>query len=41
MDINYQKGIKTIIGKNYPAPIVIHEKARAAALNAFQSLKKN
>ena len=32
---------KTIIGKDYPQPIVIHEKARASALQAFQSLKKN
>tara|TARA_B100000963_G_scaffold302654_1_gene275652 strand:- start:930 stop:2351 length:1422 start_codon:yes stop_codon:yes gene_type:complete len=41
MDFDYQKNIKTIIGKDYPEPIVIHEKARAAALTAFQSLKKN
>ena len=41
MDIKYQQAIKTIIGKNYPQPIVIHEKARASALEAFQSLKKN
>ena len=40
METKYQQAIKTIIGKDYPAPIVIHEKARAAALNAFQSLKK-
>ena len=40
MENKYQQAIKTIIGKDYPAPIVIHEKARAAALNAFQSLKK-
>ena len=32
--------INTIIGKNYPKPIVIHEEAGADALNAFQSLKK-
>ncbi len=40
MEYKYQKAIKTIIGKDYPKPIVIHEKARAAALEAFQSLKK-
>ncbi len=40
MDLKYQEAIKTIIGKDYPGPIVIHEKARAAALDAFQSLKK-
>ena len=40
MDHKYQEAIKTIIGKDYPKPIVIHEKARAAALEAFQSLKK-
>ena len=33
-------GVKTIVGKDYPKPIVIHEKARAAALEAFQLLKK-
>ena len=40
MELKYQEAIKTIIGKDYPGPIVIHEKARAAALEAFQSLKK-
>ena len=40
MEPDYQKSINTFIGKNYPLPIVIHEKARAAALLAFQSLKK-
>ena len=40
MEMKYQQAIKTIIGKDYPTPIVIHEKARAAALKAFQSLKK-
>ena len=35
-----QEKINIIIGKNYPSPIVIHEKARAAALNAFQTLRK-
>ena len=39
MEIKYQEAIKTIIGKDYPKPIVIHEEARAAALKAFQSLK--
>ena len=40
MEHKYQEAIKTIIGKDYPKPIVIHEIARAAALEAFQSLKK-
>ena len=40
MELKYQQAIKTIIGKDYPQPIVIHEKARAAALEAFQTLKK-
>ena len=40
MELKYQEAIKTIIGKDYPGPIVAHEKARAAALEAFQSLKK-
>ena len=40
MELNFQKSINTFIGKDYPSPIVIHEKARAAALQAFQSLKK-
>ena len=41
MELKYQEAINTVIGKNYPNPIVIHEEARAAALSAFQSLKKN
>tara|TARA_B100002051_G_scaffold267685_1_gene296504 strand:+ start:2405 stop:3826 length:1422 start_codon:yes stop_codon:yes gene_type:complete len=41
MENKYQLAINTVIGKDYPLPIVIHEKARAAALDAFQSLKKN
>ena len=41
MENKFQEAIKTIIGKDYPMPIVIHEKARASALAAFQSLKKN
>ena len=40
MEVKYQQAIKTIIGKDYPNPIVIHEKARASALEAFQTLKK-
>ncbi len=40
LDKKYQEQIKIIIGKNYPEPIVIHEEARAAALGAFQSIKK-
>ena len=41
MELKYQQVINTFIGKDYPKPIVIHEEARASALNAFQSLKKN
>ncbi|MDC1159144.1 deoxyribodipyrimidine photo-lyase [Candidatus Pelagibacter sp.] len=40
MEPKYQQAINTIIGKDYPKPIVIHEKARASALEAFQTLKK-
>ena len=38
MELDLQKNINTFIGKNYPLPIVIHEKARIAALQAFKSL---
>ena len=41
MEEKYQKAIDTIIGKDYPKPIVIHEHARAEALKAFQSIKIN
>ena len=41
LEKKYQEEIKIIIGKDYPAPIVVHEEARAAALDAFQTLKKN
>ena len=41
MEMKYQQAINTIVGKDYPKPIVIHEEARASALKAFQSLKKN
>ena len=40
MEIKYQEAINTVIGSDYPMPIVIHEKARNDALNAFQSIKK-
>ncbi len=40
LDLNYQKSINTVIGKDYPSPIVIHEKARISALEAFKTLKK-
>ena len=40
MEKKYQEAINTIIGSDYPMPIVIHEKARADALSAFQSIKK-
>tara|TARA_Y100000590_G_scaffold436212_1_gene556519 strand:- start:7659 stop:9077 length:1419 start_codon:yes stop_codon:yes gene_type:complete len=35
-----QEQIKIIIGKDYPEPIVNHEKAREAALEAFKKIKK-
>ena len=41
MELKYQQAINTIIGEDYPKPIVIHEEARASALKAFQTLKKN
>ena len=41
MELKYQETINTLIGKDYPKPIVIHEEARTSALKAFQSLKKN
>ena len=40
MELKYQEAIKTIIGKDYPSPIVIHDRARVSALEAFKSLKK-
>jgi deoxyribodipyrimidine photo-lyase len=40
MELKYQEAINTIIGKDYPNPIVIHERARVSALEAFKSLKK-
>ena len=39
-NIRIKVSINFEIGKNYPKPIVIHEKARNAALEAFKSLKK-
>ncbi len=41
MEKKFQEAIKTIIGKDYPNPIVIHEIARNEALKAFQSIRKN
>ena len=38
--MKYQQAINTIVGKDYPKPIVVHEEARKAALSAFQTLKK-
>ena len=40
MESKYQEAIKTIIGKDYPKPIVTHEVARQSALSAFKTLKK-
>tara|TARA_B100000530_G_scaffold130172_1_gene81266 strand:- start:256 stop:1224 length:969 start_codon:yes stop_codon:yes gene_type:complete len=40
MELKYQQAINTLIGKDYPNPIVVHEEARASALKAFQGLKK-
>jgi deoxyribodipyrimidine photo-lyase len=39
MELKYQQAINTIIGKDYPQPIVKHERARASALEAFQTIK--
>ena len=41
MEESIQEKFKTFIGKDYPKPIVEHAKAREAALNAFQRIKKN
>ena len=41
MELKYQQAINTIVGKDYPKPIVIHEEARASALKAFKTLSKN
>ena len=41
LEKKYQEQIKTVVGKDYPTPIVVHEEARASALEAFQSIKKN
>ena len=40
METKYQKAINTIIGKDYPMPIVIHEKARKDALLLSKFKKK-
>ena len=40
LEKKYQEQIKIIIGKDYTEPIVNHEKARNAALEAFQKIKK-
>ncbi len=40
MERKHQEAINTLIGSDYPSPIVIHEKARNDALSAFQSIKK-
>ena len=41
LEKKYQEQIKIVIGKDYPEPMVVHEKARSAALSAFHSIKKN
>ena len=41
LEKKYQEQIKIVIGKDYPRPIVVHEEARASALEAFKSIKKN
>ena len=38
--IKVSRSYKNNYWQDYPGPIVVHEKARAAALKAFQSLKK-
>ena len=40
LEKKYQEELKIVIGKDYPEPIVDHAKARNAALEAFQSIKK-
>jgi deoxyribodipyrimidine photo-lyase len=40
LEKKYQEQLNTVIGKDYPMPIVNHALARNAALEAFQSLKK-
>ena len=40
LEKKFQEQIKIIIGRDYPEPIVNHEKARNAALEAFQKIKK-
>jgi len=41
LEKKYQEQIKVVIGQNYPGPMVDHVKARNAALEAFQKIKKN
>ena len=41
LDKKYQKQIKVVIGDDYPEPMVDHVKARMAALEAFQQIKRN
>ena len=40
LDLELQKKINIVIGKDYPRPIVNHEIARTSALESFNSLKK-
>tara|TARA_B100000965_G_scaffold317103_1_gene277622 strand:- start:2905 stop:4323 length:1419 start_codon:yes stop_codon:yes gene_type:complete len=40
LNIELQKKINIVIGKDYPRPIVNHEIARTSALESFKSLKK-
>jgi deoxyribodipyrimidine photo-lyase len=40
LEEKYQKQLKIIIGKDYPAPIVNHSDARNSALEAFKKIKK-
>jgi len=41
LEKKYQEQIKVVIGRDYPEPMVDHAKARNAALDAFQTIKKN
>jgi len=41
LEKKYQEQIKVIIGTDYPRPMVDHATARNAALEAFQTIKKN
>ena len=42
MELKYQQAIKTLIGKDYPNPIVIHEGSKSfSTRELFNQLEKN